>query len=36
VIELADGKIVRDEQSGAYASSETTREFAARMRGAWM
>src|SRR6201990_3634658 len=33
VIELQDGKIVRDEQAGAYASSENTREFAARMRG---
>ena len=28
VIELADGKIVRDEQAGAYAARETTREFA--------
>jgi len=34
VIELAAGKIVRDEQAGAYASRENTREFAARMRGA--
>jgi ABC-type ATPase involved in cell division len=35
VIELQDGKIVRDEQAGAYASSENTREFAIRMRGAF-
>ena len=28
VIELADGKIVRDEQAGAYAARESTREFA--------
>jgi cell division transport system ATP-binding protein len=34
VIELAEGKIVRDEQAGAYAASESTREFAIRMRGA--
>jgi cell division transport system ATP-binding protein len=34
VIELADGRIVRDEQAGAYAARENTREFAIRMRGA--
>jgi cell division transport system ATP-binding protein len=34
VIELADGKIVRDEQAGAYAARESTREFAIRMRSA--
>ena len=28
VIELADGRIVRDEQAGAYAARESTREFA--------
>ena len=28
VIELADGQIVRDEQAGAYAARESTREFA--------
>jgi cell division transport system ATP-binding protein len=33
VIELADGQIVRDEAAGLYASDESTREFAARMRG---
>ena len=33
VIELSDGRIVRDEAAGLYASDETTREFAARMRG---
>src|ERR671918_1723483 len=27
VIELSDGKIVRDEQAGAYAARENTREF---------
>jgi len=34
VIELADGKIVRDEQAGAYTARESTREFAVRMRSA--
>jgi cell division transport system ATP-binding protein len=34
VIELSEGRIVRDEAAGLYASDETTREFAARMRGA--
>jgi cell division transport system ATP-binding protein len=34
VIELADGKIVRDEHAGAYAARESTREFAVRMRSA--
>jgi cell division transport system ATP-binding protein len=34
VIELAAGKIVRDEQAGAYAARESTREFAIRMRSA--
>jgi cell division transport system ATP-binding protein len=34
VIELADGRIVRDEQAGAYAARESTREFAVRMRSA--
>jgi cell division transport system ATP-binding protein len=32
VIELSGGKLVRDEQAGAYTSDENTREFAARMR----
>jgi cell division transport system ATP-binding protein len=32
VIELAEGKMVRDEQAGAYTSDENTREFAARLR----
>jgi cell division transport system ATP-binding protein len=32
VIELSNGKLVRDEKIGAYTSDETTREFAARMR----
>jgi cell division transport system ATP-binding protein len=35
VIELAAGRVVRDEQAGAYAAAETTRQFAVRMRGAW-
>src|SRR4051794_5369593 len=34
VIELSAGRVVRDEQAGAYAAAESTREFAARMRGA--
>ena len=34
VIELSEGRVVRDEQAGAYAARESTREFAARMRGA--
>jgi cell division transport system ATP-binding protein len=34
VIELRDGRIVRDEAAGLYAREESTREFAARMRGA--
>jgi len=34
VIELSEGRIVRDEAGGLYAGDETTREFAARMRGA--
>jgi cell division transport system ATP-binding protein len=34
VIELEGGRVVRDEAAGLYTSDETTREFAARMRGA--
>ncbi len=34
VIELADGRIVRDEQAGSYTARESTREFAVRMRSA--
>ena len=33
VIQLAAGRIVRDEPAGLYARDETTKEFAARMRG---
>ena len=33
VIELSQGAIVRDEQAGAYAARETTREFTLRLRG---
>jgi cell division transport system ATP-binding protein len=32
VIELANGRVVRDERAGAYAASESTQEFAIRMR----
>jgi cell division transport system ATP-binding protein len=34
VIELSDGRVVRDEKAGAYTANESTREFAVRMRGA--
>jgi cell division transport system ATP-binding protein len=34
VIELSQGRVVRDEQAGAYAARETTGEFAIRMRKA--
>jgi len=34
VIELTEGRVVRDEAAGLYTRDETTREFAARMRGA--
>jgi cell division transport system ATP-binding protein len=33
VIELSGGRLVRDEKVGAYTSDESTREFAARLRG---
>jgi cell division transport system ATP-binding protein len=34
VIELRDGRVVRDEASGLYTSrDESTREFGARLRG---
>jgi hypothetical protein len=34
VIEVREGRIVRDERAGLYSqASETTGEFAARMRG---
>jgi cell division transport system ATP-binding protein len=32
VLELSEGRIVRDEAAGLYARDETTREFATRMR----
>ena len=32
VIELSQGRIIRDESAGLYARDETTREFATRMR----
>jgi len=32
VIELSEGRIVRDEATGRYTRDETTREFARRMR----
>ena len=34
VIELTGGRIMRDEAAGLYTGDESTREFAARMRGA--
>jgi cell division transport system ATP-binding protein len=34
VIELRDGRVMRDEQAGAYTARESTREFAVRMRSA--
>jgi cell division transport system ATP-binding protein len=33
VIELAGGRVLRDEAAGLYTGDESTREFAARMRG---
>jgi cell division transport system ATP-binding protein len=33
VIQLSDGRIVRDEPAGLYAREESTKEFAARIRG---
>jgi cell division transport system ATP-binding protein len=33
VIQLAGGRIVRDEPAGLYARDESTKEFAARLRG---
>jgi cell division transport system ATP-binding protein len=32
VIELEEGRIVRDQTAGGYASDESTTEFAVRMR----
>ena len=32
VIELADGRVVRDDKAGRYSADETTREFATRLR----
>ena len=34
VIELSQGRVVRDERAGAYTANESTREFAVCMRGA--
>ena len=34
VIELSQGRVVRDEKAGAYTANESTREFAVRLRGA--
>jgi cell division transport system ATP-binding protein len=34
VLELSRGRVIRDEATGLYARDETTREFAARLRGA--
>jgi cell division transport system ATP-binding protein len=32
VIELSEGRIIRDEAAGLYTNDETTREFAQRLR----
>jgi cell division transport system ATP-binding protein len=32
VLELAHGRVVRDEATGRYARDESTREFAQRLR----
>jgi hypothetical protein len=32
VIELCEGRVVRDEATGLYARDESTREFALRLR----
>jgi cell division transport system ATP-binding protein len=32
VLELSNGRLVRDEATGLYARDETTREFARRLR----
>jgi cell division transport system ATP-binding protein len=32
VIELREGRVIRDERSGMYAPDESTKEFAARLR----
>jgi cell division transport system ATP-binding protein len=31
VIELAEGRVMRDEKAGAYAAAEDTTEFAVRL-----
>jgi cell division transport system ATP-binding protein len=33
VVQLKEGRVVRDERSGLYRSDESTREFAARLQG---
>jgi cell division transport system ATP-binding protein len=33
VVELREGRIIRDEQSGLYRPDESTSEFAIRLRG---
>ena len=32
VLELADGRVIRDEATGLYVHEESTREFAQRLR----
>lgn len=36
VVELEQGRIIRDEVSGLYRPDESTREFAARLREEWL
>jgi cell division transport system ATP-binding protein len=33
VIELSEGRVVRDEEAGWYTARESTQEFSVRMRG---
>jgi cell division transport system ATP-binding protein len=33
VIELREGRVIRDQQSGLYRPDESTTEFAVRLRG---
>jgi hypothetical protein len=33
VIELREGRVIRDQQSGLYRPDESTSEFAVRLRG---
>jgi cell division transport system ATP-binding protein len=33
VIELYEGRVIRDERAGGYSTEESTSEFAIRLRG---